>query len=273
MEVLKLDGLDLFSGIGGNSLALSEWVNVNAYCEQDSFAQSVLLSNMQRGLLPHRPIWDDVRTLTGSIVGDIDIITAGFPCQNISVAGNGEGLAGKQSGLFYEIVRVTKEINPTFVFLENVPAIRTRGLSEIVRTFTDLRYECRWTCVSAAEVGAPHLRKRWFLLAYSHSNYLRKKSRGSCGTEDGKTTVFPRHDGEVRNVTDTNGIGSRQGRKESNLRQRESHSEWDSRRQIKPTICGSDDVVPNRVDRIKCLGNAVVPAQAKEAFCRLMGLK
>ncbi len=159
----KLNGLDLFSGIGGISKALETWVRPIAYCENDRYAQAVLLTRMQQRDLPIAPIWDDVQSLSAQYLPPVDIISGGFPCQDISIAGTGKGLEGKRSGLLYEIVRLTKEINPAFVFLENVPAIRTRGLREVVRAFTDLRYDCRWTCVSAAEVGAHHIRKRWFL--------------------------------------------------------------------------------------------------------------
>ena len=126
-----LNGLDLFSGIGGISIALSPWVRTIAYCEQDRYAQSVLLSRMSEGKLHRAPIWDDVQTLTGEMLPTIDIIFGGFPCQDISVAGRGEGLGGERSGLFYEIIRLTKETRTPFVFLENVPAIRTRGLREV----------------------------------------------------------------------------------------------------------------------------------------------
>lgn len=161
-----MNGLDLFSGIGGLSLALKPWVETVAYCESDRHAQCVLMQNMRRGYLEEAPIWDDVRTLRREHLEiPIDIIFGGFPCQDISAAGRGAGLEGKRSGLFFEVVRLVQEIRPTFVFLENVPAIRTRGLREVIREFTDLRYDCRWTCVSAADVGAPHLRRRWWMLA------------------------------------------------------------------------------------------------------------
>ena len=89
-----MNGLDLFSGIGGISLALNPWVRTVAYCERDPYAQSVLLSRMQSSHIDYAPIWDDVQTLKGEELPEIDIISGGFPCQDISVAGNGAGLAG-----------------------------------------------------------------------------------------------------------------------------------------------------------------------------------
>jgi len=172
-----MNGLDLFSGIGGISIALEPWVRTIAYCEQDRFAQSVLLSRISEGKLHRAPIWDDVQTLRGDMLPPIDIIFGGFPCQDISVAGNGEGLAGKRSGLFYEIVRLTKEIRPSFVFLENVPAIRTRGLEQVIKAFTEIGYDCRWTCITAASLGAPHKRGRWILLAHANCSEQCEKLR------------------------------------------------------------------------------------------------
>lgn len=128
-----LNGLDLFSGIGGIAYALKEWVRPVIYCEIDRYAQGVLLSRMETGEIPVAPIWDEVKTLgKTSEMPQIDIISGGFPCQDISVAGNGAGLAGERSGLFFEIARLCSELKPRFIFLENVPAITTRGGSEVV---------------------------------------------------------------------------------------------------------------------------------------------
>jgi site-specific DNA-cytosine methylase len=99
------------------------------------------------------------------------IIYGGFPCQDLSCAGNGKGLAGERSGLFFEILRLARETNPRFIFLENVPAIRTRGAATVVKELASLRYDCRWGLLSAYDVGAPHKRERWFLLA----NYQGKR--------------------------------------------------------------------------------------------------
>ena len=115
-----LNGLDIFSGIGGFTLALAPWVRPIAYCENDRYAQSVLLSRIATSELPWAPIWDDVRTLLGSFSKPIDIIYGGFPCEDRSLAGPRFGLEGKRSSLFWEIVRLTKEISPTFVFIENL---------------------------------------------------------------------------------------------------------------------------------------------------------
>jgi DNA (cytosine-5)-methyltransferase 1 len=265
----KLNGLDLFSGIGGLSLALSEWVQTIAYCECDRYPQAVLLDRMLTGDLDAAPIWDDVKTLTKLQLPSVDIISGGFPCQDISVAGAGIGLGGERSGLFYEIIRLTGEIRPTFVFLENVPAIRTRGLREVVRAFTNIGYDCRWTCVSAAEVGAPHLRKRWFLLAYRQSDGRNEGRTESAGVEGrlsatGSSSQVPDDDCERLSQLQGGQIET-----EPHGRPQSCRDDWWA---AEPDVGRVAYGVPNRVDRLKCLGNAVVPSQAREAFMRLIGL-
>jgi DNA (cytosine-5)-methyltransferase 1 len=231
-------GLDLFSGYGGISLALKDYVRPVVYCEIERYAQGILLSQISRGSLPFAPIWDDVSTLRGDDVGSVDIIYGGFPCQDISVAGNGDGLGGKRSGLFFELLRLVEEIRPPWVFLENVPAIKTRGLLTVVRSFTDLRYDCRWTRVSAQEVGANHIRERWFLLAHANSERLERQRQESSGIES-----------ELQNFSNLCG--------------------WE----VEPGVGRVANGVTARLDRVKALGNGVVPLQAKIAFERIMGIE
>jgi DNA (cytosine-5)-methyltransferase 1 len=243
-----LNGLDLFSGIGGLTLSLQSLVNPIAYCESDRYAQSVLLSRMAKGELPKAPIWDDIRTLTPGILGPIntDIIYGGFPCQDISIAGAGAGLGGERSGLFFEVIRLTRDLRPRFVFLENVPAITHRGLERVCMEFTSLGYDSRWTIISAGELGAPHLRERWWLLAHSNSERLQEpgdftnsKSQSRRPTWD---TAKPLLQGDV----------------------------W---LQAPSDVCGMDDGIRPKTHRIRSLGNAVVPIQARIAFQKLMGMK
>ena len=286
-----LNGLDLFSGIGGLSLAVKPWVRTIAYCEQDRYCQAVLMSRMQSGELDEAPIWDDVRTLRGSEIHEpIDMVFGGFPCQDISVAGAGAGLAGERSGLFFEIVRLVSEVRPSFVFLENVPAIRTRGLREVVGAFTELRYDCRWTTVSAAEVGAPHLRKRWFLLAHASCKRRQQNSRGAHAHESEhaggseKEMHEPKRDGEgnrKRILAHANSECSEQ-RDQISRRSKSGDcaetSEWrgseysGGRWETEPDVGRVANGIPSRMDRVRGLGNACVPLQAKVAFERLAGL-
>ena len=128
---MKLNGLDLFSGIGGITLALQKYVKPITYCEIDRYCQGVLISRMQDGQLPIAPTWDDVTTLRAEhIKPRPDIIYGGFPCQDISVAGTGVGLAGKRSGLFFEIIRLVSVLRPTFRLLGKRPSYHFSGWSQ-----------------------------------------------------------------------------------------------------------------------------------------------
>lgn len=241
-----MTSIDLFSGYGGIALGLKDYATPICYCEKDKYAQAILISRMKDEQLPNAPIWDDICSFPSEhFAAHTDIITGGFPCQDISVAGHRKGLGGERSSLFFNMFDVVKKVRPSFVFLENVPNIRTKGLNRIVKMFTDIRYDCRWTVVSAGELGAPHLRKRWFMLAYNSGKRLSARTRkGIC---------------EKRQATNA--------KKFSNT-SREGMG-W----QTEPSLYRVDDGTPHRLDRIKALGNGVVPLQAKIAFERLIALK
>lgn len=276
-----MNGLDLFSGIGGLALALEPWVQPIAYCENDRYAQSLLLSRMRAGLLPLGPIWDDVRSLSGESFGDVDIISGGFPCQDISSAGRGAGMEqGSRSGLFFEIVRLVQEVRPTFVFLENVPAIRTRGLSRVLSEFTALGYDCRWTVVSAAEVSAPHLRKRWFLLAADAERVRGWDESGRSGRSRGESPPEPLDHGEESSLADAESVGSVERGFSIGTPSKQSLSHFNCEPggrsvwwAIEPDLGRVAHGVSHRVDRLRGLGNAVVPLQARVAFQRLLGIE
>lgn len=257
-----LNGLDLFSGIGGIGLGLRPWVRTVAYCEISRYCQGVLLSRMRSGDISEAPIWDDVRTLKGEMLPKIEIIYGGFPCQDISAAGAGAGLGGERSGLYLEIERLVREVKPTFVFLENVPAIRTRGLGRVVWGLSELGYDCRWTTISAAAVGAPHQRNRWFLLA--HANGLRSNSRSESELASKKHS-----ESELRRKTLANTIGLEKswGPEAEPADPIADASWWVS----EPNVGRVVDGLPFRVDRVRGLGNSVVPIQAREAFKKLVG--
>ena len=244
-----LNGLDLFSGIGGLSSSLFPWVRTVAYCENNRYAQAVLLSRMQTGELEVAPIWDDVRTITGKMLPSVDIISAGFPCQDISLMGTKTGLDGERSKLFFEITRLASELRPSFVFLENVPAITLRGLDRICLEFTKIGYDCRWTVVSAAAIGACHIRERWFLLAHANGMRLWEERRTKDRNKPkSKRKILTNDFSQPRRVTES------------------------SARTIEPRVVRTGDGIPCKVDRAHALGNAVVPLQARKAFKRLMGI-
>lgn len=276
----RLSGLSLFSGIGGIDLALREWVQSVAYCEIDPFCQSVLLQRMQEGYLPQAPIWSDVKTLPFNELPKIDIIYGGFPCQDISCAGLGKGLAGERSGLFYEIMRLAAEIKPSFLFLENVPAITTRGGLDVVKTIAEMGYDCRWCVISAASVGSLHRRERWFLLANAKREGLEgfgdrtgstseKILLFTCTSDDGNANS------ESSQQTDTSTQPIQDGR---DTRRRLARQYWpfESPEHWQETVAclgKCTDGISHLVERLKSIGNAVVPQQVYKAFQILAGLK
>ena len=159
--------LHLFAGAGGGILGgmLLGHTPVGAV-EIDPFARAVLHARQADGSLPDFPIYDDVRTFDGTQWRDrVDIIAGGFPCQDLSVAGKGAGIDGARSGLWWEMLRVIREARPRYIFLENVPAITGRGLDRVLGSLADLGLDAEWLLLSAADAGAPHLRKRWWCLA------------------------------------------------------------------------------------------------------------
>jgi len=258
---------------------------------------------MRRNNIAYGPIWDDVRTLRGEHIDvPIDIITGGFPCQDISIARHGVGLEGERSGLFFEIIRLSRDLRPRFIFLENVPAITVRGLDRVLLELSALGYDSRWTIVSAAEVGACHQRDRWFLLAHDNrprelqseriEQYERERACHSSKSKNASDAIaiaiaialriqpiriterektgITQLDGETRSIADTDGPRLEgTGRWQSQNPRPAAYNGWNSQ----PTIRRGADGLFGRVDRIRGLGNAVVPAQAREAFERLAGLK
>ena len=154
--------VSLFSGIGMASLACELHFNAEtvAFVEQTPHCQKVLARHW-----PGVPIHDDVCKVGKHNLPEFDLLEAGFPCQDLSTAGKQAGLSGKRSGLFYEVIRITKECQPKLVFCENVPALLSKYHKVVEDAFEEIGYGVRWVRVSAAHVGTPHLRWRVFLLA------------------------------------------------------------------------------------------------------------
>jgi DNA (cytosine-5)-methyltransferase 1 len=168
----EIKTLDLFSGIGGFSYSLERLCpegafRTVAFCEQDKFCQAVLRKHW-----PEVPIFDDVRDLTGEQIGSVDIICAGFPCQDISIANttSRKGLEGEKSGLWSEAFRIIREIRPRFGILENVPNLLAGGRGEwfgkILSDLAEIGFDAEWHCISASSVGAPMERSRVWIITY-----------------------------------------------------------------------------------------------------------
>jgi site-specific DNA-cytosine methylase len=171
MPSSKFRTLDLFSGIGGNVYALSDVCKTVAYCEIDPVCRGILAANMERGKIHRAPIFEDVKTLTVAKLREANLempnaIVASFPCQDISSAGNGAGIQGERSSLWWQVLRLIDECKHVeMVLLENSPMIHYRGLRSIVRTLAQRGFVCRWGYFAARDCGAFHVRQRWYLLA------------------------------------------------------------------------------------------------------------
>ena len=160
--------LDTFAGIGGFSYAASKLVGnikTTQFIEIDPFCQKILKKHF-----PSTPIHDDIRTFTARPF-QYDVITGGFPCQDISVAGRREGITEEsRSGLFYELMRVIRMVRPKFIVLENVAAILNNGLDIVLGELSEAGYDAEWSIISASSLGACHRRSRWWLVAYPNND-------------------------------------------------------------------------------------------------------
>lgn len=167
---MVLHALHLCSGYGGFELGLKlAGVDTRtvAHIERDSYAAAVLVARMEEQVLDQAPIWSDLTTFDADPwVGRVDIITAGFPCQPFSVAGAKRGI-NDERWLWPDIARIIADVGPRFVFLENVPGLVRHGLPYVLADLAELGFHAEWGMYSAAEVGAPHKRERFWLLAYS----------------------------------------------------------------------------------------------------------
>ena len=158
----KLRTMHLFAGAGGGILA-DVLLRHQPVCavEIDEYCQQVLSARQADGTFPWFPIFADVTKFDGRPWrGVVDVVAGGFPCQDISVAGSGAGIDGERSGLWREMARIIGEVRPSYVFVENSPALITRGLGTVLGDLAALGYSCNWCVLGADDVGAPHKRDR-----------------------------------------------------------------------------------------------------------------
>ena len=281
IEPLKI--LDTFAGIGGFSYAAHELVGgfeTTQFVEIDPFCQKVLKKHF-----PKVPCHDDIKTFT-AYPGQYDVITGGFPCQDISVAGRREGITDQsRSGLFYELIRVIRLVRPKFVVMENVAAILNNGLDIVLGELSEAGYDAEWSIISASSLGAAHRRSRWWCVAYTNdygssptsfnevndeadsSSQERQNqvSESSGGSESSDSRVIRSFEG---NVTDSNSEGLQRkilSKMESGIwsakHTRRLDPNWRSY-VSKPILPRGSYGLSNRVDRTKALGNSIVPAVA-----------
>jgi DNA (cytosine-5)-methyltransferase 1 len=226
----------LFAGIGGFDLGFERaGFECRWQVEIDQYATKILEKHWPQ---VHRK--RDIRKCSFRNLERVDIIAGGFSCQDISYAGLGAGLDGERSGLFFEAIRLVRELQPRAVVLENVAALLARGLDRVLGTLAEIGYNAEWHCIPAAAVGAPHIRDRVFVLAYS---------------EDG------------RNVRRNWSLEPTQ---EKLRKHRTSQSDgswkwWEPESGILRVAYG----IPSRVDQLRCLGNAIVP-QVAEVIARMV---
>ena len=179
----------LFAGIGGFDLGLERaGMRVRWQCEIDPYCQRVLAKHW-----PHVTRYGDIKTVDWDSVEPVDLLCGGFPCQDISLAGKGAGLAGDRSGLWFEYAKAIAALRPRYVLIENVSALRSRGLDQVLGSLAALGYDAEWHCIPACAVGAPHRRDRVWIIAHSKSD---RTQRGIF--QQGRTIVGD--DGDIQFV-------------------------------------------------------------------------
>jgi DNA (cytosine-5)-methyltransferase 1 len=221
--------ISLFAGIGGLDLGLERaGMQCVAQVEINDYANKVLSKHW-----PDVPRFRDVREVGSRNLPAADLICGGFPCQDISYAGRGAGLAGERSGLWYEYARIVSELRPRYVLVENVAALLTRGLSDVLGTLASLGYDAEWHCIPAAYVGAPHRRDRVFIIAYASEVRRQRNNQGGGRIGAGET---------IRGLLEPQGCFGRDAA---------------------PPFRRMDDGLPAKLERLGGLGNAVVPQVAE----------
>ena len=212
-----MNELALFAGAGGGILAgkLLGWRTVCAV-EWEPYPACVLAARQNDGFLAPFPVWDDVQTFDGRPWrGIVDVVSGGFPCQDISVAGKGAGITGERSGMWRHMARIIGEVRPSCVFVENSPALITRGLSVVLGDLAALGYDCQWTVLGAADVGAPHQRDRFWLVAHASGERHRVAQQALFARRDAVESCSEMADADG---ADSQGGGNSMTRKDGKTR-------------------------------------------------------
>lgn len=288
-----MNELALFAGAGGGILGghLLGWRTVCAV-EWEPYAACVLAARQNDGVLPPFPIWDDVQTFDGRPwKGIVDVISGGFPCQDISAAGKGAGIDGERSGMWREMARIIHEVRPKFVFVENSPMLTSRGLGTVLGDLASMGFDARWGVLGAANVGAPHQRDRIWIVANSKCTGLERRedgweqevSRSGGGGSLADTNSIrwrPSNDGQSKATIWSQGfkqscwgsnnvVNTGSGRhelSERKIRTRRDSSEYTSWWESEPDVGRVANGVAARVDRLEAIGNGQVPLVARTAW-------
>jgi|LakMenEpi03Aug12_release.lakeMendotaPanAssembly.Ray.scaffolds.fasta_scaffold209604_3 DNA (cytosine-5)-methyltransferase 1 len=310
-KVIRGNGLNelaLFAGAGGGILGghLLGWRTVCAV-EWESYPASVLLARQNDGILSPFPIWDDVQTFDGNAWrGIVDVVSGGFPCQDISAAGKGAGIDGERSGMWKEMARIIGEVRPQYAFVENSPMLTTRGLGTVLADLAKMGFDAEWGVLSAADVGANHLRERIWILAHSKSartskdfggirqGIKRTSRRQNTDTKVADTRCELREQGNTRNLVaskterTTSSIHNQSGGQgfDENLEYSSSQrykpqkekirTGWNSIKhtswwEVEPDVGRVANGVAAGMDRLKSIGNGQVSEVARTAWNVLKG--
>jgi DNA (cytosine-5)-methyltransferase 1 len=246
-----MNELALFAGAGGGILGgkLLGWRTVCAV-EWDAYAASVLVARQNDGTLDPFPVWDDVQTFDGrQWRGIVDVVSGGFPCQDISAAGKGTGITGERSGMWRHMARIIGEVRPKYALVENSPMLTSRGLGTVLGDLAEMGYDARWGVLGAIDAGAPHKRERIWIVA--HAGKVRCDSRRP---EESLQRAWK--DGEAYDMANSDGLRCTWW--DSDPADREDASQSGMGRVV--------DELAHRVDRIACLGNGQVPAVVRLAW-------
>jgi len=273
----SLNELSLFAGAGGGILGgkLLGWNTVCAV-EWEPYPASILCARQNDGFLSPFPIWDDVQTFDGKPwQGIVDVVSGGFPCQDISAAGKGAGIEGERSSMWKHMARIIGEVQPTYVFAENSPMLRTRGLGVVLQDLAQMGYDAQWGVLSAAEVGANHKRERMWIVAKMANARCKLRSTRESAELDTNTEI--RSSSSVHNQSSS----ERQFISDSYLSQQQGGSVscgiqeentfacnpcwWET----EPDVGRVANGVAFGVDRLKAIGNGQVPLCAATAWTKL----
>lgn len=297
-----MNELALFAGAGGGVLAsyLLGWRTVCAV-ERDAYAAQVLAQRQNDGILEAFPIWSDITTFDGKPWrGTVEVISGGFPCQDISSAGKGAGIEGERSGLWSEMARIIGEVRPRYVFVENSPMLVSRELTRVISDLAQMGYDAQWARFSASNFGAPHIRDRIWIVAYSQSigcekNGLpigteQKKPLSGINCKDvanaesirleqereyqsssekrfaGCSYEFPNSNSERCKQMEQRVFSRTQSKGPSDPSQHSSFARGWQWWAIEPELGRVADGVANRVDRLKAIGNGQVSIVATSAY-------
>jgi len=172
--MMGMNELSLFSGAGGGLLATKHIWRTVGYVEINQYCQNVIAQRIRDGWLDEAPIFGDINTFisegyAASYTGLADVVTGGFPCQDISCAGGGAGIFGEKSRLWFKMAEVIRIVRPRYVVIENSPTLLVRGFEHVLGALHEMGYDARWGVLSAAKVGALHLRNRLWIVAHANS--------------------------------------------------------------------------------------------------------